>query len=121
MTDQEITQFAKKLMDAGVRLNATYEPIGCEFGLRPSDLVAYLQDRDAFFAAECGLEKDEYVAWKAFMKAGRPCAHHGGRAPCPRPAKASAGLSPQEFARRRVEGSLLCSRHMAGKDRGREA
>ncbi len=117
MTDQEIVQFAKKLVDAGVQLNAVYEPIGCQFGLRPSDLVPWLKDRDGFFASECGLDKPEYVAWKDFMAHGRPCGAQTRSGPCRRPVKGSAGLSPQEFARRHAEGTLLCSRHLKPLER----
>ncbi len=112
MNDQELTRLAATLVEAGVQLNAVYEPIGCMFFLRPSDVAPYLKDRDLFFANECALDKADYVAWKRFMAEGRPCMHKGARGGCARPSKDSRGISPQEYARRRDEGTLLCSRHM---------
>lgn len=117
MTDQDIIQFGKKLVEAGIQLNANYEPIGCQFGLRPSDLVPYLRDRDAFFAAECGMDKADYLAWKAFMNGGRKCGAKTRSGACTHPVKGSAGMSPQEFLSRREEDSLSCSRHLSLKDR----
>lgn len=112
MNDQDITAVVKKLVDAGIQLNAVYEPIGCSFCMRPADVAPYLRDRDAFFAAECGLDKADYVEWKRFMEGSRLCGAIGPHGQCKRPVKESAGLSPQEFTRRKAEGTLLCSVHL---------
>jgi hypothetical protein len=117
MNDQEIIRLAKTLVEAGIQLNAVYEPIGCMFCLRPSDLAPFLKDRELFFANECALEKADYTAWKRFISEGRPCAHRGHRGPCKRPAKDSRGISPQEYVRRRNEGTLLCSKHLSAHTR----
>ncbi|HOX92228.1 MAG TPA: hypothetical protein PLC54_04845 [Spirochaetales bacterium] len=117
MSDQEIQQLVKRLTEAGIQLNACYEPIGCQFCLRPSDVLPYLKDRDGFFAGECGIEKSDYQAWKRFMAEGRPCGAPTAKGSCSRPAKASADLSPQEYVRRRDEGSLLCYSHLNGSKR----
>ena len=113
MTDQELTQFAKTLQDAGIQMHAVYEPIGCSFCLRPSDVAPFVRDRDGFFAGECALEKSTYVEWKEFMAGERKCSAataHGG---CGNVVKDSAALSPQEYARRKDEGTLLCAYHMS--------
>lgn len=111
MTDKELAAAAKALIEAGIQLNAIYEPIGCTFGLRPSDLGPFMRDRDQFFADECAVSKDEYRAWRRFMAEGRPCSHIGDRGPCRGITRDSRGLSPQDYARRRAEGSLVCGRH----------
>ncbi|TFG79465.1 MAG: hypothetical protein E4H20_11970, partial [Spirochaetales bacterium] len=86
MTDQEITQAAKQFIDSGIQLDAIYEPIGCMFCLRASDVGPFIRDRDTFFAYECGLSKAEYMEWKIFMASGRTCSATSLRGPCRRPA-----------------------------------
>ncbi len=61
MGDKELQLIAKRLIDAGIHLNATYEPIGCLFTLKLSDLPGFLADRDLFFATECGMDKTTYL------------------------------------------------------------
>lgn len=117
MSDQEVLQLVKRLTEAGIQLNATYEPIGCQFCLRPSDVLPFLKDRDDFFAGECGMAKADYQAWKRYMAKGRPCGAPTAKGACSRPAKASSDLSPQEYLRRRNEGTLLCHRHLDGAKR----
>jgi len=111
MGDKELIAFAKKLIDAGIHLNATYEPIGCLFTLKLSDLSAYLEDRDSFFAAECGLDKESYLGWKAFVREGCPCTADVQKGRCKSQAARTGNISPQEYALRMREGSLLCPRH----------
>jgi len=115
MADQELIITAKKLIDAGIQLSAIYEPIGCLFTLKLSDLPDFMADKDSFFAAECGLDKAVYVEWKAFVRGGCLCTVRGRRGPCSSRALKTGDISPQEYALRMREGSLLCSRH-AKKD-----
>ncbi len=116
MTDQEISQFAKRLQDAGIQLTAVYEPIGCNFGLRAGDLPLYLRDRDEFFAQECAVTKTEYQDWKAYVKAGRPCFHQGKSGACGQSAAKTAEISPHDYVERKKIGNLLCSRHQKEKE-----
>ncbi len=111
MGDQELLVLAKKLIDAGIQLNAIYEPIGCLFTLKLSDLPPFMEDKDSFFASECGLDKATYLSWKTYVREGCPCTVQGKRGPCKRQAAKTSSISPQEFALRKREGSLVCSRH----------
>ncbi len=111
MSDKDLLTLAKKLIDAGIQLNATYEPIGCLFTLKLSDLPGFLEDRDAFFAAECGLDKEVYLAWKAYIREGCLCVAEGQNGRCKSQAAKTHDISPQEYALRMREGSLVCSRH----------
>ncbi len=111
MGDKELIELAKKLIDAGIQLNASYEPIGCMFTLKLSDLPGFLEDRDSFFAAECGLVKEVYLGWKAYVRDGCLCTAEGSKGRCKSQAAKTSEISPQEYALRMREGSLLCSRH----------
>jgi hypothetical protein len=112
MNDTDLAQFAKALNKAGIQLQAIYEPIGCEFFLKPSDVAAFLNDKDAFFAAECGLSKADYVDWKRFIAGGCACtARRKDGTPCKRKAKGGEELSPQDYVERKKAGTLVCGFH----------
>lgn len=116
MTDREVIAFVKKLNDAGIQLVAEYEPIGCNFGLKASDIPLFLRDKDEFFANECAMDKKDYAEWKAFMRSGRICRHAGKLGACAQQVAKSSELSPNDYVSRRKIGTLLCSRHLKERE-----
>lgn len=112
MEDRNLVELATRLAAAGVQLTANYEPIGCPFGLKPSDIPLFLSDRDAFFARECAVEPELYREWRAFAAAGCRCtAKRSDGGACRNGVRGAATLSPQEYARRKAAGDLTCARH----------
>lgn len=112
MKDQDIMALVMQMNSKGIQLSARYEPIGCSFTLKPSDVASFIKDRDGFFANECGLSREEYREWKKYMIEGRLCGAPTKSGTCKRPAKNSATLSPQEYHARKNDGTLMCGQHI---------
>jgi hypothetical protein len=112
MNGKEIEAIAQAMNVAGIRLTARYEPIGCDFCLKPSDISDFLSDRFAFFARECGLSREEYLEWRKFIRSGAPCLHSGRGISCGKTIAGASSCTPQEYFIKKRKGLLLCSSHL---------
>lgn len=52
----------RKLAEAGIGFMVNFPGGGC-MDLPAEEVLAYLQDRDAWFAQACGVSKAHYLAW----------------------------------------------------------
>ncbi len=107
-----IREIVHLLNQNGIQTEAIYEPIGCPFHPSPQDIVAMIEDRDAFFAAECGLDKKMYQEWKECVTGGFRCtAQNRSGSTCRKRIRDYQNLSPQAFAQRKADNDLVCSVH----------
>lgn len=116
MQDEVILQLLKELNAKGIQLHAIYEPIGCDFCLKASDVPAFLKDRIQFFASECGLSREDYVEWREYVKSGCHCGASIKTGTCSRQINSWRTLKPHEYFERKKAGTLLCSRHLPKPD-----
>lgn len=116
ISPQQIQQVVHALNQNGIQTEAIYEPIGCSFHPSPQDIVAMIKDRDAFFAAECGITKEDYIAWKQFIAEGCRCTSQTRKGvQCRNRIRNYQDLSPQNFVKRRKADDLHCSVHSTGQ------
>lgn len=111
---QVIADVVRLLNENGIQTEAVFEPIGpqCSFHPSPQDIVHMIQDRDAFFARECALSKEDYQDWKRFIQEGCRCTaltRNGSR--CRHRVQEFAELSPQRYVERRNSDELRCGTH----------
>lgn len=112
MKNADVIKVVNYLIENKLHITTVYEPVGTMFYLKAPDVLKYIEDKDAFFAQECGVGKQDYLDWKAFLKAGGICSavNKSGKR-CTKKISDFEELTPSQYVKRLKKSTLKCAKH----------